>query len=298
MSTSADFDVRSIKRLVAAALAEDIGTGDVTTESIVPKAMMVEGQFVAKEEGVLAGLEVARLVFERLSRKVRFVTKKRDGATLRKGDVIATLQGPARAILSGERVALNFLQRLSGIATITRKFVKAVKGYQVALMDTRKTTPAWRELEKYAVRMGGGVNHRSGLYDMVLIKDNHIEVAAKRWEREYAIYEAVTACRRRHPRLAIEVEAQNMNQVREAVLAEPDIIMLDNMTSDEMRKAVALIRRLARGMGIKPPLIEASGGITLETVRDVAATGVDRISIGALTHSVKALDICLTIKTQ
>jgi nicotinate-nucleotide pyrophosphorylase (carboxylating) len=255
-------------------------------------------EFIAKEDGILAGLPAARLVFERISKKVKLFAKRRDGAAVRNGDVIATLRGPARAVLAGERLSLNFLQRLSGIATTTRRYVDAVRGYRVAIMDTRKTTPGWRELEKYAVRMGGGVNHRIGLYDMVLIKDNHIEVAAARWGNEDVIGKAVAACRKRYPKLAVEVEAQDMNQVREAVLAEPDIIMLDNMSPEETGHAIALIRKLSRSLGRKPPLTEASGGITLETIREVAATGVDRISIGALTHSVKALDICLTIKTK
>jgi nicotinate-nucleotide pyrophosphorylase (carboxylating) len=270
----------------------------VTSESIVPKDLAARAEFIAKEDGVLAGLPVASLVFERISRKVRFTPKKREGAALRNGDVIATLRGPARAILAGERLSLNFLQRLSGIATTTRRYVEAVKPYKAAIMDTRKTTPGWREMEKYAVRVGGGVNHRIGLYDMVLIKDNHIEIAGRRWGREEAIARAVEACRRRHPKLAVEVEAQDMNQVREAVLAEPDIIMLDNMSPEKMKRAVELIRRLSRALGTKLPLTEASGGITLDSIRAVAAVGVDRISIGALTHSVKSLDICLTIQPQ
>jgi nicotinate-nucleotide pyrophosphorylase (carboxylating) len=287
-----------VARLISASLSEDIGPGDVTSEAIVPKNLEASAELFAKEDGVLAGLPLARLAFERLSRNVRFTVRKRDGAAVRKGDVIATLRGPARAILAGERVSLNFLQRLSGIATTTRRYVEAVKGYKVAIMDTRKTTPGWRELEKYAVRVGGGQNHRIGLHDMALIKDNHIEVARTRWGDEDAIGQAVAACRRRYPKLAVEVEAQDMNQVREAVLAEPDIIMLDNMPPDRLRKAVELIRRLSRALDRKPPLTEASGGITLDTVRAVAATGVDRISIGALTHSVKALDICLTIRAH
>ena len=293
-----ELDLTSIAKLVDKALAEDIGPGDVTSESIVPKGLNATAEFIAKEDGILAGSPAARLVFERISKKVKLVAKKREGAAVRNGDVIATLRGPARAILAGERLSLNFLQRLSGIATTTRRYVDAVKGYRVAIMDTRKTMPGWREMEKYAVRMGGGVNHRIGLYDMVLIKDNHIEVAEARWGDEDPIGKAVAACRMRHPKLAVEVEAQDMNQVREAVLAEPDIIMLDNMSPDEMRHAIELIRRLSRSLGRRPPLTEASGGITLETVRVVASVGVDRISIGALTHSVKALDICLTIKTK
>jgi len=293
-----ELDFRSIVTLVDRALAEDIGAGDVTSESIVPRDLEATGEFIAKEDGILAGLLVARLVFERISKKVKLAAKKRDGAAVKSGDVIATVRGPARAILAGERLSLNFLQRLSGIATTTRRYVDAVKGYCAAIMDTRKTTPGWRALEKYAVRVGGAVNHRIGLYDMVLIKDNHIEVAEARWPGEDAVGKAVGACRKRHPGLRVEVEAQDMNQVREAVLAEPDTIMLDNLSPDEMRRAIALIRRLSRSLGRKPPLTEASGGITLETVRAVAATGVDRISIGALTHSVKALDICLTIKTK
>ncbi len=293
-----DLDLRQLAHLVDAALAEDIGAGDATSEALLCADTTAAAEFIAKEDGVLAGMPAARLVFERISRKVKFTPKKCDGAALKRGDVLATLRGPARAILSGERLSLNFLQRLSGIATTTRRYVNAVRGYPVTIMDTRKTTPGWRMLEKHAVRMGGGVNHRIGLYDMVLIKDNHIEVAAKRWGREQAIAKAVEACRKSRPTLQVEIEAQDMNQVREAVLAEPDIIMLDNMPLPQMKRAVGLVRKLSRALGRKPPLTEASGGITLSAVRAVAATGVDRISVGALTHSVKALDICLTIKTR
>jgi nicotinate-nucleotide pyrophosphorylase (carboxylating) len=264
--------------VVQRALDEDIGDGDVTTLCTVPADAVAEGSFYAKQAGVVAGLEVARLTFSLVDERVRFFPRVADGDRVERGDVIATVAGPARALLSAERVALNFLQRMSGIATMTRQFVDAVRGTSV-ILDTRKTVPGLRLLDKWAVRLGGGQNHRAGLYDMVLIKENHIASVG-------SISETVARVRAQDERArAIEVEVTNLNELEEALSLDVDRIMLDNMSPAEMREAV----HLAAG---RVPL-EASGNVSLDNVADVAATGVDYISIGMLTHSVKALDISL-----
>jgi nicotinate-nucleotide pyrophosphorylase (carboxylating) len=264
--------------VVQRALDEDIGDGDVTTLCTVPADAVAEGSFYAKQAGVVAGLEVARLTFSLVDERVRFFPRVADGDRVERGDVIATVAGPARALLSAERVALNFLQRMSGIATMTRQFVDAVRGTSV-ILDTRKTVPGLRLLDKWAVRLGGGQNHRTGLYDMVLIKENHIAAVG-------SISGAVARVRAQDERArAIEVEVTNLNELEEALSLDVDRIMLDNMSPAEMREAV----HLAAG---RVPL-EASGNVSLDNVADVAATGVDYISIGMLTHSVKALDISL-----
>jgi nicotinate-nucleotide pyrophosphorylase (carboxylating) len=270
-----------IKEIVSRALQEDLGTGDITTDSIVPAGELARGLLYSKSSGVLAGVEVARLVFQHLNPQVTFVALKNDGQPIRSGDLIAEVFGPAGVILSGERVALNFLQRLSGIASQTRRYVERVKDYKAKIVDTRKTTPGLRVLEKYAIRMGGGSNHRFGLYDAVLIKDNHIKVAG-------SIQAAVKRVRRQIPHtMKIEVEVEDLAQLQEALEAKVDIVLLDNMAPALLRQAVELTGGRA--------LLEASGGITEENVAEVAATGVDLISVGALTHSVKALDISLDI---
>lgn len=270
-----------IEPLVRAALAEDIRSGDITTEAIVPDELRVQAEIVAKQEGVLAGLDVAALVFRLLDDELTFLPKACDGDFLQPKQRVALLSGRARAILTGERVALNFMQHLSGIATRTRRFVNLVAGTRAAIVDTRKTTPGLRLLEKYAVRVGGGQNHRYALDDAILIKENHIAAAG-------SITEAVRRARARcgHT-LALEVEARNLSEVEEALAAGVGIIMLDNMTPAVIREAVARIAGRA--------LVEASGGIHEETVRAVAEAGVDLISIGALTHSVTALDLSLEI---
>ncbi|MBM4080095.1 MAG: carboxylating nicotinate-nucleotide diphosphorylase [Planctomycetes bacterium] len=313
------------------AVTEDIGPGDVTSNSLLGEDVAIRGQFIAKQPGVIAGLPVARYVFARLSRRIRLKALVEDGAKVQAGQVIATIRGPARAILAGERLSLNFLQRLSGIATLTAEFVRRAKGARAQILDTRKTTPGWRYLEKYAVRMGGGTNHRQGLYDMVLLKDNHIRIAdaqrhlaGQSWPAlGTGIGHAVSRARRHAPAgMTVEVEAQNMQQVQEALDAGADIIMLDNLSPPEMREAVRLIRSASRPScavcrphahtpirphasladlplaGRWPPLIEASGGVSLKTVRAVAQTGVDFISVGALTHSAPALDISLELEAN
>jgi nicotinate-nucleotide pyrophosphorylase (carboxylating) len=272
------------EEIVRRALEEDIGSGDVTTLAIVPPQTRLRGRFLIKEAGVIAGLPVAGLVFELLDPKVRFRPLVKDGTAVRSGDVVAEVEGPGRAILSGERTALNFLQRMSGIATLTRRYVEAVAGTRAVILDTRKTAPGLRLLDKWAVRLGGGQNHRMGLYDMVLIKDNHIAAAG-------GITKAVEQVRReRGTELEIEVEVKNLVELEEALMLGVERIMLDNMDLTMMRQAVEIAAGRAK--------LEASGGVTLENVAAIAATGVDYISVGALTHSVKALDISLEIEGE
>lgn len=270
-----------IKNIIKNALSEDIGRGDITTLSIVPKNAAAKGKILAKEAGVIAGLSVARKVFHQVDRRVRFVPKVKEGARVKKGKVIAVISGPARGILTGERVALNFLQRLSGIATLTNQFVLRA-GSRVKILDTRKTAPGLRALEKYAVRAGGGTNHRMGLYDAVLIKDNHIVLGG-------GIEKAIRKAKgKRQKAKGIEIEAKIIPQVKKAIAAGADKILLDNMSVKTLRKAVKLCKK-ARVWR------EASGGVNLKNVQRIAMTGVNAISVGALTHSAKALDISLEI---
>ncbi len=269
--------------LVRRALEEDLGDGDVTTLCTVPAEAMLNGQFIAKQAGVMAGLEVARLTFTLLDGRVRFTSRVRDGAPVATGGVLAEVRGPGRALLSGERSALNFLQRMSGIATLTRRFVEAVRGTRAVILDTRKTAPGLRALDKWAVRLGGGQNHRFGLYDMVLVKDNHIAAVG-------GIAQAVARVRAGDAqKRLLEVEVKNLDELREALTLGVDRILLDNMFPAEMRQAVEITA------GRVP--LEASGNVSLENVTDIAATGVDYISVGALTHSVRALDISLEMGT-
>ncbi len=271
-----------IEAIVRRALEEDMGDGDVTTDCTVSPWATLKGQFMAKEAGIVAGLEVAKLTFALLDKRVEFTPRVTDGDPVEIGQVIATLSGTGRAVLSGERVALNFLQRMSGIATLTRHFVEAVQGTPAVILDTRKTAPGLRLLDKWAVRLGGGQNHRFGLYDMVLIKDNHITAVGS---ISQAVERVRAGDKRRRP---IEVEVKTMAELQEALELGVDRIMLDNMSPAEMRQAVSLTN------GRVP--LEASGNITLENVATVAATGVNYISVGALTHSVEALDISLLLQ--
>jgi nicotinate-nucleotide pyrophosphorylase (carboxylating) len=279
-----DFSVKKnilIDKIVEKALLEDIGTGDITTEFIIPSNIKAKGIIKTSEEGVVAGLDIACLIFQKLDSEIVFQEKIKDGTKVARGKVLAEISGSARTILKGERVALNFLQRMSGIATITSKFCQEVKDLPVRIVDTRKTTPGLRILEKYAVRMGGGYNHRFGLYDAVLIKDNHIAVAG-------GIKSAVNSVQKQISHMIkIEVEVENLSQLQEALEMEVDIVMLDNMELETMKEAV----KMAKGKSI----IEVSGGITLGKVREIAQTGVDLISVGSLTHSVKSLDISMEI---
>ena len=279
-----DFSIKEntlIDKIIERALLEDIGTGDITTESIIPSNLKTKGIIKASEEGVVAGLDIACLVFQKLDSKIIFQKKTIDGRKVVRGKELAEIIGSARTILKGERIALNFLQRMCGIATITSKFCQEVKDFPVRIVDTRKTTPGLRILEKYAVRMGGGYNHRFGLYDAVLIKDNHIAVAG-------GIQLAVNSVRKQISHISkIEVEIESLTQLQEALQAQVDIVMLDNMDLDTMKKAVKMVKGKT--------LIEASGEITLEKVKEIAQAGVDLISIGALTHSVKSLNISMEI---
>jgi len=271
----------SLDNLIEQALLEDIHTGDITTQALIPADSRATARLVAKEEMTLAGLFVAEKVFKRLNPAIEFTPGLPEGAKVAKGALIATVRGATAELLMGERVALNLLQRLSGIATLTSRFVAAVAGTGARIVDTRKTTPGLRELEKYAVRVGGGVNHRTGLYDGVLIKENHIAATG-------GIGEAIRRARDFIPHtLKIEIETETLAQVDEALASGADIIMLDNMSLADMRSAVATIAGRA--------LVEASGGVNLETVRAIAETGVDIISVGALTHSARAMDISMLL---
>jgi len=291
-----------IEEIIDRALAEDLGKGDVTTEALIPGNQQGTGFIVVKKEGVLAGIKVAKQVFHRVDPELEVEILLVDGARVKPGSKAAKVSGRIASILKAERVALNFLQRLSGIASETNRYVEAVKGLPVRIMDTRKTTPGLRSLEKYAVRVGGGENHRMNLGDGILIKDNHI-VALR--SRGLNIKEIVAKARQNAPlslrgakrqsnlqarQTQVEVEVGTVSEALEAVEAGADIVMLDNMNIEDMRKAVKSIHGRA--------LIEASGGITLDKVRAVAETGVDFISIGALTHSARALDISLELEAQ
>jgi nicotinate-nucleotide pyrophosphorylase (carboxylating) len=277
---------KQLKRMVSNALAEDLASGDVTTEVLIPFALVGKASILVKRDGVLVGIDVAKEVFRQVDPSLHFKALVKDGAKVRKGDVVATVEGKVASILKAERTALNFLQHLSGIATETARYVDAVLGTKAIITDTRKTIPGLRLLEKYAVRAGGGRNHRLNLGDGVLIKDNHL--AALRTSG-VGLEEAVKKARKRAPRaMKVEVEVESVKQAQEALSAGADIIMLDNMNVNDMRRVVKLVQGRA--------LLEASGGITLDNVRSVAESGVDLISVGALTHSAKALDISLEVE--
>ncbi len=265
---------------VERALAEDIGAGDATSNSIIPPDATVAGQIIAKQAGVIAGLSVARAAFQLLDQRISFRSCIGEGQEIKADSSLAEIDGPARAILTGERTALNFLGRMSGIATLTRQFVDAVRGTKAKILDTRKTAPNLRAFDKMGVRLGGGHNHRSGLYDMILIKDNHIDFVG-------SIGEAVKRARAHDGGLEIEVEARTLIEVETSLNLGVAWIMLDNMKLDEMQQAVQLAGGRAK--------LEASGNVTLENIRQIAETGVDYISVGALTHSVTALDVSLAL---
>ncbi len=277
--TQTQLDWSYVDQIIENALREDIGEGDITTNLLFLEDSRCRAVIVAKEEGIVAGLPIAEAVFRKLDKDILWREKKRDGDRIEPSEILAEISGSQRAILMGERVALNFIQRLSGIATLTSRFVKAVEGLSVKILDTRKTVPGLRILDKYAVSIGGGTNHRFGLYDGVLIKDNHIKSAGGIGRAVRLIRERVSVG------IRIEVEASTLDEVKEALEAGADIIMLDNMTVENIKKAVELIDGRA--------LIEASGGVTLENIRNIAETGVDFISVGSLTHSPQALDIAL-----
>ncbi len=275
-----ELTAEAVERVVAAALAEDVGAGDVTTNGVVPADVRCRAQLLIEEPGVVCGVPLALRVFTKLDPAARGEALVEEGARVDRPTAVARLEGPARAVLTGERTALNLLARLSGIATATRRYVDAVDGTGATILDTRKTTPGLRELEKYAVRCGGGRNHRAGLYDMILLKENHLRVAG-------GIRAAVAAFAARNG-TPLEVETETLDEVREALEAGVDRILLDNMSPEELRRAVELVA------GRVP--LEASGGVTLDTVRAVAETGVDFISIGALTHGARSLTVSLDVE--
>lgn len=271
-----------IDHLILNALKEDMPSGDITTDNLIAPNSTTKASLIAKQSGIIAGLDVAERVFKLLNKDISFQRKIEDGVEVQKGDIIAQIEGNTQALLKGERTALNILQRLSGIATKTYDFVKKVEGLPVKIVDTRKTTPGLRYLEKYAVKVGGGSNHRFCLSDGVLIKDNHIAAAG-------GIKKAVGLARASIPHMIkIEVEVENMEMVQEALDSGADIIMLDNMSLEQMKEAVSVINKRA--------VVEASGNVNINTVYDIAATGVDIISVGAITHSVSAFDISMRIK--
>ncbi len=265
-----------IDAIIRRALEEDIQSGDITTNSIVPEDLDSRARWIAKEEGIVAGLFVGEAVFRSLDAELNWESIIDDGARVHPGDVLVEMEGKSRALLTGERTALNFVQRMSGIATAAAAYGERLKGTNTRILDTRKTAPGLRALDKYAVKTGGGTNHRAGLFDMVLIKENHISIAG-------GIAEAVSKAKSGSPRVRIEVETTSLQEAEQALEAGANMIMLDNMLLDEMEKAVQIINGRAE--------IEASGNITLERINEIAATGVDYISVGALTHSVRAFDI-------
>ena len=276
-----------ITKLLDLGIEEDINTGDITTESIIPESMNAVATMTAKQEGVISGLEIVKMVYDRFQSDVVFTPYFKDGDQVKKGDVILKIEATYPTLLRGERLSLNLFQRMCGIATETAKYVKELKGTSTELLDTRKTAPGLRVLDKLAVKHGGGTNHRMGLYDMAMIKDNHIKMAG-------GITKAVEQVRARIAEgIKIEVETTNLDEVKEAIAAGADIIMLDNMGNEAMSEAVATIK--AADKGIKT---EASGNMSIPRLIEVAATGVDYISVGALTHTVKAMDISMNIQVE
>ncbi len=284
------------RELIALALREDLGAApptaaaDLTAAWTVPAAAQAQAEIVARAPGVLAGIGLLDQIYGMLDPRVRVAAARADGADLAAGEVVARVQGPARSLLAGERTVLNFLQRLSGVATLTRRFVAAVAGTGARITDTRKTTPGWRQLEKYAVRAGGGVNHRMGLYDAVLIKENHAACAGGVAAAVRQARQAAAAAGRHVPLFA---EAESLAEVRQLVEVRPDRIMLDDMPLEDVRQAVRLIRA-----GLPGTQIEATGGVRLENVRQLAETGVDLISVGSLTHSAPALDLSMLFRSE
>lgn len=276
----------SARETIRRALAEDLGDGDITSEAFVPDTHRAHAQIIAKENLILAGTETAAEVFRLVDPAITVALHKSDGARLASGDVVLSAGGPTRSLLAAERTALNFLQQLSGIATLTREFVDAVGGTKAVILDTRKTTPGLREFERTAVVAGGGVNHRFGLFDQILAKDNHLAVTGD----AAGLQAAIDRARAKKPDVAVEIEADTLDQVRMLCsLHGINIILLDNMTNDQLREAVGI-------RGAKKILLEASGGVNLRTVRAIAETGVDCISVGALTHSARAVDLSMEIK--
>lgn len=275
---------KELNRIIEAAFSEDIGSGDITSNSIVSKSQIASAYILAKEAGVIAGLEIAKKVFKKLDKNIVWKALVKEGDLVSAGTRIVTVKGSLRALLTGERIALNFLQRISGIASTTSKYVSVLKDTDTKILDTRKTVPGLRLIDKYAVKIGGGTNHRIGLFDMALIKDNHIKAAGS---ISKAVQRVKTKNSKSNKKLKIEVETSNLDEVHEALKCNIDMIMLDNMSTSLMSEAVKLIKKKAK--------TEASGNMNIDRILETARIGVDYISVGALTHSVKALDISMKI---
>ncbi len=288
MEKNLEIDFERVDTLIELALDEDLrDVGDTTSNSVIPENIITKAILKCKEDCVCAGLDIARRVFDMVACDIEFTNKVNDGDFCQNGTILAEIKGDARALLTAERTALNFIQRLCGIATTANKYAKEIpSGSKTVILDTRKTTPGWRNMEKYAVAVGGAVNHRIGLYDRVMIKDNHRELAGL--EGEKGIIRSVERAREKYPNLEVEVEADTLDEVQEAIDAKAEYILLDNMTNEQMEKAVAI----SAGSASK---LEASGGITIERISSIGEIGVDFISVGALTHSVKATDISMVI---
>ena len=293
-----ELDLEKIKDIVQLAIKEDIGDGDITSKIFIPDGSKTEGMLIAKEAGVVAGLPVAGYVLSQIDENLILTSNIEDGSRVKKGTIIGSVKGLTLSLLSAERLVLNFLQRLSGIATATNRFAEKIKGYRTQIMDTRKTAPGWRYLEKYAVRVGGGINHRMGLYDQILIKDNHLKTMGS--EKENGVISRLVRKAREQIEngMLIEVEVEDLCQIKDVVDAGVDIILFDNMEPSKIREAVDIVREIEKnqdaGTG-KAILTEASGNITIENVEEYADAGVDRISVGAITHSARALDISFDI---
>jgi nicotinate-nucleotide pyrophosphorylase (carboxylating) len=287
--------VKTVETLLRQAIAEDVRTGDITTASVLRKNVRVRARIVAKEAGIVCGVKVIEKIAAMVDKQIKVAIKKSDGAKIKQGDIVVQLTGPARSILKIERLCLNFLGRLSAIATMTAAYATKTQKYGVEIYDTRKTTPNLRLFERCAVRAGGGCNHRFGLFDQVLIKDNHIVVAGVH-EKEPSLATMVRRARAKvKPGILIEVEVDTLRQLKQVLNASPDIILLDNMAPATLRRAVAIVNAAVKEKGVQRPVLEASGGITLKNVAEIARTGVNRISIGALTHSATNINYSLEI---
>ncbi|MHC4322261.1 MAG: carboxylating nicotinate-nucleotide diphosphorylase [Planctomycetota bacterium] len=293
-----EFDFEEIKDIVQLAIKEDIGTGDITSKIFIPEGSESNGILIAKETGIIAGLPVVGYALSQIDENLLFTVNIEDGSRVEKGSVIASVKGLTLSLLSAERLVLNFLQRLSGIATATNKFAEKVKGYKTQILDTRKTAPGWRYLEKYAVKIGGGANHRMGLYDQILIKDNHLKIMESEKENGDIGLLVKKAREQIANEVLIEVEVEDLCQIKNMVDAGVDIILFDNMVPSKINEAVEMVKEFenSRDAGTgRAILTEASGNITIENVEEYARAGVDRISVGMITHSARALDISFDI---
>ncbi len=293
-----EFDFNKIKELVQLAIREDIGTGDITSKLFIPEGSKSDGTLIAKEAGIIAGLPVAAYVLSQIDKDLLLTANIEEGARVEKGAVVASVKGLTLSLLSAERLVLNFLQRLSGIATTTNKFTKKINGYNAQILDTRKTIPGWRYLEKYAVKIGGGANHRMGLYDQILIKDNHLKIMEAEKENGDISLLVKKAREQTANEVLIEVEVEDLSQIKDVVDANVDIILFDNMIPVKIKEAVEMVKAFENNRNPeigRSILTEASGNITIDNVEEYAKTGIDRISVGMITHSTKALDISFDI---